>query len=227
MEDKMGESELRQKNYVESMLCLLQATHGKVKVFLMRKTKEPYKGYWILPTRYITHDESAEESVQQILEKIGLEKIYFEQGKVFSAVERMPEDRVISISYIGLIDSVTAQLYQGKTSLEYGWFDIDALPKIAYDHHLVIKSAIEQLRDKIESLDILKILFPSDFTLPEIQKVCEQILGKTLDRRNFRKKFMQMDLIEYTGYKTEGSNGRPAKLYRFKENSESVSTSEF
>ena len=223
----MGESELRQKNYVDVALCLLQAIHGKVKVFLTRKTKEPYKGYWTLPTRYITHDESAEESVQQILAKIGLEKIFFEQGKVFSAVDRMPEDRVISISYIGLVDSVTAQLYQGEISLEYGWFDIEALPKIAYDHHIVISSAIDQLKSKIGSLDILKVLFPSDFTLPEIQKVCEEILGKTLDRRNFRKKFMQMDLIEYTGYKTEGANGRPAKLYRFKENSESVSTSEF
>ena len=71
---------------------------------------------------------------------------------------------------------------------------------------------------KIVNTNILKSLFPSDFTLPELQNVYESILNRTLDRRNFRKKFINLGLIEDTGYKNEGYNGRPAKLYRFKEN---------
>ena len=78
------------------------------------------------------------------------------------------------------------------------------------------------LKRKIVNINILKILFPSDFTLPEIQKVYEQILGKTFDRRNFRKKFIALDLLEDTNEKNIGFNGRPAKLYRFKDNIKQV-----
>ena len=102
--------------------------------------------------------------------------------------------------------------------MESAWFDINEIPKVGYDHEEVIRYSIDRLRSKIVNSTVLKSLFPSDFTLPEIQKVYEEILGVHLDRRNFRKKFINLGLIEDTGYKNEGMNGRPAKLYRFKEN---------
>ena len=86
---------------------------------------------------------------------------------------------------------------------------------MGYDHEEIVKSAIIYLRKILVNSKMLKNLFPSDFTLPEIQKVCEQILGCKLDRRNFRKKFINLGLVVDTGYKNEGKNGRPGKLYRF------------
>ena len=76
---------------------------------------------------------------------------------------------------------------------------------------------INYVKKKLVNTSTLKILFPSDFTLPELQRIYEQILDKTLDRRNFRKKFITMGLIEDTGYTNTGYNGRPSKLYGFKD----------
>ena len=102
------------------------------------------------------------------------------------------------------------------------WFLINELPKIGYDHEEIAINSIETLKKKLLTSESLKTLFPSDFTLPELQKIYEQILGKQLDRRNFRKKFLSLDLIEDTNEKNIGCNGRPAKLYRFKEGIQNI-----
>ena len=147
--------------------------------------------------------------------------LYTEQCHVFSDVERIPDKRVVAITCIGLIDSISVELKQEiPDSIESEWFNISAIPKTIYDHGMIIDKSVDCLRERIINSNVLKILFPSDFTLPELQKVYEQILGKELDRRNFRKKFINLGLIEDTGYKNEGYTGRPAKLYRFKENIE-------
>ena len=101
---------------------------------------------------------------------------------------------------------------------ELAWIIIDDIPKTGFDHDIIIDYMVKFVKKKLVNTITLRVLFPSDFTLPELQKVYEQILGYKLDRRNFRKKFMMMDLIEDTGYKNEGFNGRPAKLYSFKDN---------
>ena len=99
---------------------------------------------------------------------------------------------------------------------------INEIPKMAYDHKEIIEKSIDKLKTKLVNSNVLKSLFPSDFTLPELQKIYEQILGKQLDRRNFRKKFLSLDLIEDTNEKNIGCNGRPAKLYRFKEGIQNI-----
>ena len=100
---------------------------------------------------------------------------------------------------------------------ELDWFPISNLPKVGFDNLDIIKYSIKQLQTLLFNKIGLKYLFPSDFSLPELQKVYESALGHSLDRRNFRKQFIQNDLIEETGYKTEGTAGRPAKLYRLRE----------
>ena len=109
-----------------------------------------------------------------------------------------------------------------ETKFEYSWFTIDKLPKIGYDHSKVVDVALSQLKNKLNQSQTLQQIFPSDFTLPEIQKIYEQVLTKELDRRNFRKKFLNLDLIEETGEKAPSITGRPAKLYRFKKNIDNV-----
>ncbi len=206
-------------NIVESLISIFTIEKGEVKILLFRKKTEPYKGYWMLPGSILGSDETLKENIENyVLENCGFSNLHFEQCYVFSDVNRIMGNRVIATTCVGLIDSKSVELKQEiPESIESEWFSISVIPKTAYDHEVIITKAIDYLRSRIVNSNILRILFPSDFTLPELQKVYEQILGKELDRRNFRKKFINLGLIEDTGYKNVGYTGRPAKLYRFKE----------
>ena len=213
----MNEEIEQYKVILETLINIFTVEKGNLKILLMRKKTNPYKGYWILPSSVVSAKETVDQNVLSIIEgKLGLSNLYLEQGHVFSDLDRDPEERVVGISFIGIIDYVSANLkLENIPGIELEWFNIDDIPKMGYDHDKIIKDAIMQLRKKLVNSKILKNLFPSDFTLPEIQKVYEQILGRKLDRRNFRKKFINLGLVSDTGYKNEGNNGRPGKLYRF------------
>lgn len=206
-------------NYLETLISVFTIDKGELKVLLLRKTKEPYKGYWILPGNTLRNDETLEDNITDaVLDKTGLLSVYIEQCYTFSSIDRDPDARVIATSFIGLVDSKSVEIKrEERPEYETAWFSIDELPKLGYDHETIISRNIEYLKKKIINSNVLKSLFPSDFTLPELQHVYEQILGKELDRRNFRKKFIGLDLIEDTLEKNTGFNGRPAKLYRFKD----------
>lgn len=208
---------------LEVLASIFTIENGEFKILLVRKKREPYKGYWILPGGIVTKDKTLEETIEDNVSKqTGLSNLVYEQCSVFSELERVPNKRVVGVSLISIVDEVKVKLHQEQTSYEISWFSIDKLPKIGYDHSKVINSAIAQLKGKMNQSQTLQQIFPSDFTLPEIQKVYEQILTKELDRRNFRKKFLKFDLIEETGYKAPSVTGRPAKLYRFKQDIENV-----
>ncbi len=204
---------------IEALASIFTIVDGKFKVLMFRKKTEPYKGYWMLPNAMVEKDKTLEETVEEcVSSKVGLTALDYEQCDTFSAINRNPYKRVIGVSFISIIDFRAVELHQTYDDIEnVDWFEIDNLPKVGYDHAQVIESAIETLKMKIRHSLTLKKIFPSDFTLPEIQKMYEQVLGHDLDRRNFRKKFVKADLIEETGDKSPGTNGRPAKLYRFKE----------
>ena len=204
--------------FVEVLTNIFTVEKGKLKILLARKNTEPYKGYWELPNKILSNEETLEETKEKILEEtIGTSNIYTEQNYTFSKLDRNPNNRILATSYIGLIDSKTIEIKNKKNENNWEWFTINELPKIAFDHKEVIENATELLKTKLVSANILKKLFPSDFTLPELQEIYENIMNKKLDRRNFRKKFINLGLIEDNGYKSEGRSGRPAKLYRFKE----------
>lgn len=209
-------------NIIETLASIFTIDKGSLKILLMRKQSEPYRNYWILPGDILSKHETAETNIENaIYDKMGLPEIYLEQCQTYTKPDRDPEERIIALTYLGLVDNTLVQFKREKRE-DYitEWFPIEELPKIAYDHEEIITNSINHLRKKLVNSNILKILFPSDFTLPELQRLYEQILGKKLDRRNFRKKFINLGLIEDTGYKNEGAAGRPAKLYRLKEQME-------
>lgn len=209
---------------LEAIINIFTVEKGTLKILLERKKEEPYKGYWQLPHGLINTEETLEEKIEEILtKKIGGTSIYKEQTYTFSDVKRNPNERTIATSYIGIIDSKTIELKKEEVKKnDIEWFTITEIPKMAYDHKIIINNAIDKLKTRLVNSNVLKNLFPSDFTLPELQSVYENILNKKLDRRNFRKKFIALNIIEDTGYKNEGSSGRPAKLYKFKENIEEI-----
>lgn len=209
---------MKENILIETLIGIFTIEHGNIKILLTRIKNEPYKGYWALLGNDLMIDETLENNVTDVvIEQAGLSNISIEQCHVFSGLERNKEVRKIAVTFIGLIDSKTVELKKLDSSNELGWFNITDLPRTGYDHDIIVKYMIEFLKKKLMNTSSLKTLFPSDFTLPELQKIYELILDKELDRRNFRKKFITTDIVEDTGYKSEGFNGRPAKLYRFKE----------
>ena len=206
-------------NQIEVLTNIFTLDKNKLKVYLVKRTTEPYKGYWMIPSNLLMTTETIEECAKDTaLEFLGIGDIYLRQCNIFSKIDRLPNDRILGNSIIGLIDSETLSLRKKNTSYDGVWFGIDEIPKMIFDHDMILFDSIKHLKGYLNDVEVLKILFPSDFTIPELQILFEQVLNKKLDRRNFRKKIINM--LEDTGYKTRNKMGRPAKLYRFKESGE-------
>ena len=204
-------------NKIEVLINLFTFEKGEIKILLFKKHDEPYKGYWMLPSNLMLNKETLWECADATLkEKVGVTDIYKETCEVFSDIDRIPDTRIVGISILGIIDTVKVNMsFDIKEESE--WFNINDIPKTIYDNGEIIKNALEKLKKELLNTKLLKIFFPSDFTLPELQKLFEQILNKKLDRRNFRKKILKLDIIEDTMEKNISMTGRPAKLYKFKD----------
>lgn len=191
---------------------------GVLKVLLIRRDMDPYRGYWMLPTSLLYANETIEECASEALyEWVGLRDVYMEQCNVYSNLNRIPVERVIGNSLVGIVDIQTYEWKRKKRNDVVAWFPVGEVPKVVYDHAEIISDASKYVKRRLRNINYLKRLFPTDFSLTELQTVCEQVLGHSLDRRNFRKKIVNMDILEETGDKNQDTNGRPAQLYRFKE----------
>ena len=166
------------------------------------------------PGGLIRPEETAEAAARrQLAEKGGLDpkKVYLEQLYTFSGIDRDPRGRVVSVAYLGL----TSETKLAGT--EYGphWLPVTAVPTLAYDHNDMLAVALERLRGKLEYTNIIARLMPSEFTLTQLQRVYETILGRALDKRNFRKKLLDVGAVKATGKFFQEGAHRPAELYRF------------
>ena len=213
----MSSTKKEKKLLLETLIGIFTVDKGKIKVMLMHKKTNPYKGYWVLPGAILNCDETLEDNVTDVVcDKLGLPTMYIEQCYTFSNLNRNPDNRVIATSFIGLIDNITLVLKkQEREEIELFLFDINSIPKMGYDHEKILNKLLDYFRKRIINSNILKILFPSDFTLPELQKIYEDVLNIKMDRRNFRKKMLNLGYVIDTGDVNEGYMGRPAKLYRF------------
>lgn len=203
---------------IHVMAAIFTVDHGVTKVLLVERRNEPFYGMWALPGGALYNDESIEDGMsRELLEKTGLTVPNLRLCNVFGRVDRSPCMRMVGVSYLGVIDRFKVQLLTStlKTS-NADWFSIENIPPLAYDHEEILKDALEKLKENIVESDLLETLFPKEFTLPEVQKVYESILGVTYDRRNFRKKMLSLDLIEDTNQTAKFEGKKPAKLYRFK-----------
>lgn len=190
---------------------------GVMKVLLIKRSNEPYYGYFSLPGGCLYNNELVLDGAKRELkEKTGINDIDLTMFEIFDKIDRSPLKRMICLAFIGVLDKDKVNLLNKteKASI-INWVDIKNVPELAYDGNEVLDAAISKLREMIESTEILKSLFPNEFTLPELQNVYESILNITIDRRNFRKKMINSGLIIDTNKTINYKGKKPAKLYKF------------
>lgn len=189
---------------------------GEVKVLLIKRHNEPFKGCWSLVGGAVYNNELLDDAMlREIKEKTSLTNVALHKANIFDDINRSPLLRMLGISYIGIVDrnKVKIDTITDKTE-NADWFSITDIPELAYDGNEILEKNLNTLKDMILKTDILKNFYSGTFTIPELQKTYEIILGKELDRRNFRKKVL--NLLDEAGKEEKFLGNKPAKLYRFK-----------
>ncbi|MFT6923142.1 MAG: 8-oxo-dGTP diphosphatase [Crocinitomicaceae bacterium] len=187
-----------------------------ISVLLIQRKFDPFKGGWALPGGLVQENESLEKAVERELkEETGVSLDYLEQLYSFGGVNRDPRNRVVSIAYFGLVKKSDFQLYAATDAEDAKWFHWDQLPEVAFDHKIIIDKAIIRLQSKVRYEPIGFELLDEKFAFSELQGVYEQILRQKIDKRNFKKKFIQMDLLIELNEKIIKGKGRPHSLYKF------------
>ncbi len=187
----------------------------ELQVLLIKRDLAPYKGRWAIPGGFVQLDESLESAARRELnEETGVADVYLEQLYTFGDPGRDPRGRVISVAYIALVPAPLS-VEAGSDAREARWWPLAKLPALAFDHDQILQYALTRLRYKIEYSAVGFRLMPATFTLSELQRAYEIILGEPLDKRNFRRRIMEAEVIEPTDDLRTG-DGRPARLYRFR-----------
>ncbi len=203
---------------VTTDIVIFSVRDNALQVLLINRGAEPFKGSWALPGGFVRIDESLDECAKRELhEEAGLEDVYLEQLYSFGKIGRDPRERVISVAYFTLTPSEHLKPAAGTDAADVRWFAINELPELAFDHAEIIRVARERLAAKMEYSTIGLQFMNEEFTLSQLQIVYEQATGKSLDKRNFRKWILSLDLIAETGKKFAAGAHRPAMLYRIKE----------
>lgn len=189
----------------------------QLKLLLIRRAYDPYQGKWALPGGFVEMDEDLDTAARRELEEeTGVSGVYLEQLYTFGAPKRDPRERVITVAYYALIPSEKIQLQAATDAEAVGWFGMDELPPLAFDHPEIVKRAHERLVAKLDYSTIAFQFLPDTFTLNQLQTIYEIITQQSVDKRNFRKWVLGLEQIEETGEMSKGAAHRPAKLYRAK-----------
>ena len=187
--------------------------HG-LHVLLVERGVAPFAGRWALPGGFI-RDESLEDAAKRELqEETGVHDVYLEQLYSFGEPKRDPRGRVVTVAYYALIRSDGAPPVAGTDAANARWWPVDRHPELAFDHDAILRYAVERLRAKLEYTTVGFQLLPKKFTLGQLQGVYEAILGRRLDKRNFRRKLGLLGVLTPLKERV-GEAGRPAQLYAF------------
>ena len=188
---------------------------GGLQVLLIRRALEPFLGSWALPGGFVDMDEDLDQAARRELqEETHLSQVYLEQLFTFGTPGRDPRGRVVSVAYYALVRPDQHPATGDSDASEAAWHPVGQLPPLAFDHTQIIAKALERLRGKIRYQPVGFELLPKHFTLTQLQSLYEAILGRTIDKRNFRKKLLAFDLLIPLDKFTSGAH-RPARLYRF------------
>lgn len=173
------------------------------------------------PGGLIRPTETAELTAQRLLaDKAGIDphKVHLEQLYTFSAVDRDPRGRVVAVSYLGVVSWEDLTVKEKENTPTCWWHEVSEVSGLAYDHDTMLGVALDRLKSKVSYTTLISKILPHNFTLGELERSYELIVGKDLDKRNFRKKIDKLKILVELNKTTQGLAYRPARLYRFKSN---------
>lgn len=187
-----------------------------LKVMLIQRELPPFAGQWALPGGFVRVDETLDDAARRELqEETGLKEIFLEQLYTFGALRRDPRERVITVAYYALVNLAGHDVHASTDARNAAWFPVNDLPKLAFDHDHIMSVAHERLRGKVRYQPIGFELLPEKFTLRQLQHLYEVILDRELDKRNFRKKVLGMEIVKETSDIEKDVAHRAARLYQF------------
>lgn len=205
--------------YFVSVDCIVFGFDGyKLEVLIGKRKMDPGNGQWSLYGGFVKPDESVDEAANRVLYQMtGLKDQYMKQAGAFGAIDRDPGERVVSVAYCALIN---VKDYDENLLSKYGlaWVPLEELPQLYSDHNTMVAKALKMLQNRIKTEPLSFNLLPELFTLTQLQHVYEAILGHEIDKRNFRKRIKQIDVIEKTEFIDKLTSKRGAALYRFNQN---------
>jgi 8-oxo-dGTP diphosphatase len=187
-----------------------------LKVLVIRRELEPFRGRWALPGGFVRVEESLDDAARrELVEETGLSGVFLEQLYTFGAPSRDPRERVVSVAYYALVKLSQHRVRAATDAREAAWFGVDDTPKLAFDHDEILGVALRRLKGKVRYQPIGFELLPPKFTLSQLQRLYETILERPLDKRNFRKKVLGTGLLLELDEVEQDVAHRAARLYRF------------
>jgi len=199
-------------------IVVFSVISDELKVLLVKRKYDPFKGEYAIPGGFVKNEESLEEAARrELAEETNVKNIFMKKLGAYGAVDRDPRGRIVSVVFMALIDSEEFELKATTDALEADWVAVDIISKLAFDHLKILSDCLKELKYEIQTTNIASQLLPDRFTLTELQVLYEKILGLNLDKRNFRKKIKSFDILKATkDSKMEGAH-RPAQLFIFKD----------
>lgn len=190
---------------------------GRLHILLVERDFEPEKGKWSLIGGFVTEKESVDNAAKRVLRKLtGIHNAFIRQIGAFGDINRDPGARVISVAYYALVNIENIEIRKGSGKVE--WVDMEKLPKLGFDHPKMIKQALVEMREKILTEALAFNLLPEFFTLTQLQSLVESVMGRKLDKRNFRKRVVELPKLVATDLIDKENSKRGARLYRYEKN---------
>jgi 8-oxo-dGTP diphosphatase len=196
-------------------VVIFTVRNGALQVLLVKRGVPPFRDQFAIPGGFVHEDESLEDAaLRELYEETGVRNVFLEQLYTFGDPHRDPRGRIITVAYYALIGLEKLAVTAGADAAEAKWFQMGSLPALAFDHGRVLAYSHERLRNKLEYTTVGFQLLQEKFTLSELQAVYEAILGKRLDKRNFRRKIRQLGILKPLR-EWQKAGRKPAQLFRF------------
>lgn len=203
---------------VDGVIFGLDLDEENLQVVLVERDVEPFEGMWALPGGFVRKGESLEDAaLRELREETGIKDVFLEQLYTFGKPHRDPRGWVVSVAYYALVAPDQHHLLATTDARRAEWFPVNKLPKLAFDHEEILKTALQRLRGKLTYAPIGFELLPDKFSIRQLQTLYEIVLGRKLDNRNFRKKIFSLDVLKELNEIQTGVAHRAARLYKFDE----------
>ena len=203
---------------VDCVIFGLDLDEQALKVMLVERGLEPFEGMWAVPGGFVRPGETLEAAAaRELREETGIADVFLEQLYTFGDPGRDPRGWVVSVAYYALVSPDRHTIHAATDARQARWFPVASLPRLAFDHAEILKKALERVRGKLTYAPIGFELLPRKFTIKQLQKLYEIVLGRQLDNRNFRKKIFGMDVLRELSEMQRGVPHRAARLYKFDE----------